>query len=426
MRTRPHVCLFVAALAFATGLVLQSLAALLTEASPMPDHETATAGSEVRLVGAFYDAVDAAFGSGQTADLDPLLAPGFVEHGGPPDLPPTGAGLRQHLHALAATYPTLRLRERDAFARGDLVVARVVVAGAERGGFLGLLADLPPPWGAVDVFRIADGAIAEHWGGDAAAPGLDPFGQWPFDVTSVALLTPALTRTRLDAGPSFGLGTDLGPEAVFAEAGRLAVAVASAADPVRLWRATDAGAPPTSLAPGMAAVLTPGDLLLVPQGARATAIADGGAPATFLGVGLRQPAGETRLSPAALTPPAVPGPNATPGVAIADLAGTLSVAVPSGPARLGLGRATLVPGAALPIRAPGIAVLEVEAGALGLTDTAGVVWTRSAADGAVTTATDGTRTTGDAIVVEPGATTELHNAGDGPLVLLVATITPAS
>jgi quercetin dioxygenase-like cupin family protein len=116
---------------------------------------------------------------------------------------------------------------------------------------------------------------------------------------------------------------------------------------------------------------------------------------------------------------------ATPGVAVADLAGILPAALPGGPSRLGLGRVTLPPGAALPVHSEGIAVVAVEAGELGLADSTGLVWSRRAADGAVTTATDGVRTAGDAVVVEPGAATELRNAGTGPLVLLVATISPA-
>jgi predicted SnoaL-like aldol condensation-catalyzing enzyme len=428
MRRRSPVCLVAAALALATGLVLYQMGALLSEASPTPA-PAANARPAERLVGAFYDAVDEALRGGQSAALDRLLAPAFVDHGGHPDLPPTRAGFLRHLRALAATFPALRLREGDTFAHGDLVVAHVTIDGTGQGTFLGLpLADAPPPWGAVDVFRIADGALAEHWGGDAAAPGLDPFGQWPFAIPPVALQTLALTRTSLDAGDSAGLGSPLGPEAVFVEAGRLAVAIApGTAGPARLWRAADADADvsPTAEAPGAAAVLAAGDLLLVPQGVGATAGAEGGGPATYLSVGLHRPAGPTGPAPATTPPAAAPSPPATPGEVVADLAGSLPVALPGGPARLGLGRVALAPGAALPVRAPGVAVVVVEEGSLALADTAGVVWSRHAADGGVTTATGGVLTPGDAIVVEAGAGGDLRNAGNGPLALPVLTLTPA-
>src|SRR5262245_36163825 len=153
MRRRSPVYLFAAALALATGLTLHQLGALLMAAPPPSDPAAANAQPMERLVGAFYDAVNDAFRGGDTGELDRLLAPDFVEHSGPANLPPTGAGLREHLNALAVTYPTLRLRERDAYSHGDLVVAHVAIDGARQGTFLGLpLADTPPAWGAVDVF----------------------------------------------------------------------------------------------------------------------------------------------------------------------------------------------------------------------------------------------------------------------------------
>src|SRR5262245_34768826 len=91
-------------LALATGLVLFQLGALLTDASLTPDHQAAADRPAERLVGAFYDAVDETLRGGRPAALDRLLAPDFVDHGGPPDLPPTRAGLRQHLNALGATF----------------------------------------------------------------------------------------------------------------------------------------------------------------------------------------------------------------------------------------------------------------------------------------------------------------------------------
>jgi hypothetical protein len=429
MRRRSPVYLLVAALALATGLVLDQMAALLTDASPVPSRNAATAGPAERLVGAFYDAVDAAFRGGQGSDLDRLLAPDFVEHGGPATLPPSRAGLLRHLRALAVAFPALRLREEDAFAHGDLVVARVGVAGADRGAFLGLtLPDPPPPWGAVDVFRVAAGAIAEHWGGDAAAPLLEPLGAWPFTIPPVPLQTLALTRTALATGARVGLGSGLGPAAAYVEAGRVAVAVfPSAPTPARLWRAgaADENAPPTAVSPGAEASLGPGDVLLLPQGTGGTATAEGGTAATLLTVGLDRSPGRIGPATAAGAVPAIAAsPVAAPGIAIADLAGSLPVALPGGPGRLGLGRVTLAPGAALPIRAPGVALLAVEAGSLALANAAGVVWSRRSVDGTVTTATDGTRTAGDAVVVEAGAGIEVRSVGDAPLVLLVATIAP--
>ena len=62
-------------------------------------------------------------------------------------------------------FPDLSITVEDVMAEGDRVTARVVMRGTHRGEFQGIA-----PTGkrvevrAIDMFRIREGKIVEHWG----------------------------------------------------------------------------------------------------------------------------------------------------------------------------------------------------------------------------------------------------------------------
>lgn len=62
-------------------------------------------------------------------------------------------------------FPDLRVAVEDVMAEGDRVAARVTMRGTHRGEFQGIA-----PTGkqveikAIDMFRISEGRIVEHWG----------------------------------------------------------------------------------------------------------------------------------------------------------------------------------------------------------------------------------------------------------------------
>ena len=64
-----------------------------------------------------------------------------------------------------AAFPDMRITVEDMIAEGDRVSARVTMRGTHQGEFQGIA-----PTGkrvqvkTIDIFRIADGKIAEHWG----------------------------------------------------------------------------------------------------------------------------------------------------------------------------------------------------------------------------------------------------------------------
>jgi len=94
--------------------------------------------------------------------LDQFVPPGGVNHTVPPGMPQeTNQFLGQYLNA----FPDVKATVEDLMADGDKVVARVSIRGTHRGAFRGI-----PPTGkqiavtGINIFRIANGKLVEHWG----------------------------------------------------------------------------------------------------------------------------------------------------------------------------------------------------------------------------------------------------------------------
>src|SRR3984893_7721436 len=69
--------------------------------------------------------------------------------------------------AIVAALPDLRNVEQDIIAERDIVSVRATVEGTHKGDLLGIPASgRYVQWDAVDVYRVADGKIAEEWAAD--------------------------------------------------------------------------------------------------------------------------------------------------------------------------------------------------------------------------------------------------------------------
>jgi predicted ester cyclase len=93
-----------------------------------------------------------------------LLDPDVVDHSRPPGVAPGAPGVRQQFDGLRAAFPDFRATILDQVAEGDKVVTRKVFTGTHDGPFDGL-----EPTGrqveinVIDIVRVADGRIVEHW-----------------------------------------------------------------------------------------------------------------------------------------------------------------------------------------------------------------------------------------------------------------------
>jgi steroid delta-isomerase-like uncharacterized protein len=96
--------------------------------------------------------------------IDELLAPNFVNHTPAPGLSPDREGIKQLLSMFRAAFPDGVMTIEDMIAEGDKVATRKTYRGTHQGEFLGL----PPTGrhvsvGLIDMMRLVDGKVVEHW-----------------------------------------------------------------------------------------------------------------------------------------------------------------------------------------------------------------------------------------------------------------------
>ena len=100
-------------------------------------------------------------------DLDAaiaLLSPDFVDHTPGIGLPTGLEGVRAFFTMQFVGLPDNRRQSADLIAEGDRVVHRLNGEGTH----LGMLLGMPPTgrritWSCIDIWRIEDGRLAEHW-----------------------------------------------------------------------------------------------------------------------------------------------------------------------------------------------------------------------------------------------------------------------
>jgi steroid delta-isomerase-like uncharacterized protein len=114
------------------------------------------------LVQRLYDEV---INGGNLEAADDFMSADFVEHEFMP-IPALGLDAFKHFfRSLRTGFSDYRVAIEDVIAGGDRVVARVTLHGTQQGEFMGI-----PPHGkqvavgTIDIFRLSDGKIAEHWG----------------------------------------------------------------------------------------------------------------------------------------------------------------------------------------------------------------------------------------------------------------------
>ena len=106
------------------------------------------------------------FATGNADVVDELCAPDLVEHQF--GLAGTGAEARQHvkdaIRDVHTAIPDFSFTIEDAVEDGDTIWARVRVRGTASGPFFGPPSHRPVELTVIDVARVVDGRIVEHWG----------------------------------------------------------------------------------------------------------------------------------------------------------------------------------------------------------------------------------------------------------------------
>ncbi len=109
---------------------------------------------------------DQGFSTGDDTIVDELCSPDLVEHqfglagGGAKAIGHVKAAIRD-VHAMA---PDLRFTIEDAAVDGYTIWVRVRGRGTATGPFFGPPSGRPLDFTVIDVARVVDGRIVEHWG----------------------------------------------------------------------------------------------------------------------------------------------------------------------------------------------------------------------------------------------------------------------
>jgi predicted ester cyclase len=377
--------------------------------------------SNLDLVRRFYAAVNDALRTGDTAPLDSLVAPDFVDQIRSPGAASTRAGLAQHVQSLQTVFPDLQLTVLDLVAQNDRVLARVGLAGSARGSFLGLPVTQSGAWGSVDVFRIQAGRIVEH---DGEVTGLNHWEKWASapillqGATGAARKEWSLTRRTYEPTAGDIQVSEDGPTLLWLESGEVTIELDDhLPGPAQRFAAGSANQPLSEpVAPGESTALRPGDWLVIPTFGTFATRNDGRSAASLLSVSFA-----TVWTGARDTALVVATDRAT-GVVSKRLAGGAAV-FPTVPAMLSLGRISLGRDRELPLhRVAGLELLGVVTGELAITVGDGEVHLQTPTQGLRMTRGTATVTANQAILATSNALVGYRNGGADPLVAFVVTI----
>jgi predicted ester cyclase len=111
--------------------------------------------------------MDEGFSQGRLEVIDELFAPDAIEHQfRGPGQPQSGPeGVKAVISGLRASFPDLQYAIEDLISDDDKVWVRMIGRGTNLGPYMG-----HPPTGrsiaidVIDIVRIKDGRIVEHWG----------------------------------------------------------------------------------------------------------------------------------------------------------------------------------------------------------------------------------------------------------------------
>lgn len=107
-----------------------------------------------------------AFNTGQLDQVDTLIAAEYIDHN---PIGPGGEsgieGFKQTVRALRFAFPDLRFTVQQMIVNGDTVVTRTTMQGTHKNTFMGVdPTEKQVTVSGFDIFRIADGLVAERWG----------------------------------------------------------------------------------------------------------------------------------------------------------------------------------------------------------------------------------------------------------------------
>ena len=106
------------------------------------------------------------FATGDTTVIDEVCSPELLEHqfGLAGSGPAAVENVKRAVREVHTAIPDLTFEIEDAVTHRDTVWARVRVRGTASGSFFGPASGRPVDIAVIDIARVVDGRIVEHWG----------------------------------------------------------------------------------------------------------------------------------------------------------------------------------------------------------------------------------------------------------------------
>jgi steroid delta-isomerase-like uncharacterized protein len=125
--------------------------------------------------------VEEVLNRGNLSVIDEITSPDFIENEElPPGIPPGREAPKALFSMLFNAFPDFHATIEHLIAEGDTVVLHMTWTGTQKGEFMGI-----PPTGrrisvnVIDIIRIANGKLAEHWGIMDSATMMQQLGAMP-------------------------------------------------------------------------------------------------------------------------------------------------------------------------------------------------------------------------------------------------------
>jgi steroid delta-isomerase-like uncharacterized protein len=104
-------------------------------------------------------------GKGDFELFEELFDDDFVDHTPQPGTTPDKDGVRDLYHWMRQAFPDFNADIKWQSAAGDLVTTYKIYHGTQTGAFLGVApTGRPVEFETVDVMRVVNGKITDHWG----------------------------------------------------------------------------------------------------------------------------------------------------------------------------------------------------------------------------------------------------------------------
>jgi steroid delta-isomerase-like uncharacterized protein len=104
---------------------------------------------------------------GNLEAMDELYGPGYINHAAPFGLAKDINGLKRLFHMFIEAFPDQHITAEDIIIHGDKIIGRWALTATHQGTFAGVPATGKPIlMTGIDIERILDGKIVEHWGGE--------------------------------------------------------------------------------------------------------------------------------------------------------------------------------------------------------------------------------------------------------------------